>query len=84
MIRELYNGQIVRSERASTAPEYLELSDKCSALISQLEQQLTPEQISLFNEACDALEECSSFTAEEMYVTGFRDAARLMIELLIE
>ena len=84
MIRELYNGQIVRSERNSTAPEYLELSDKCSALISRLEQQLTPEQIALFNETFDALGECNSFTAEEMYVTGFRDAARLMIEILIE
>ena len=84
MIRELYNGQIVRSERSSTNPDYLKLSEKCSELLSKLEQQLTLEQMNLLNEFCDANGECTSFTAEEMYVAGFRDAARLIIEIFCE
>ena len=84
MIREMYNGKIIRSERNSTDPEFLKMSAHCSALIDKLEQQLTPEQRILLNDVCDAHGECGAFTAEEMYVAGFRDAARLMIKILIE
>jgi hypothetical protein len=84
MIREMYHGAIVRSDRNSTDPEYLKLSERWLELSDKLEQQLTPEQIDLFHEVCDVQGSCGSITAEEMYVAGFRDAARLMIEILIE
>ena len=78
MIRELYHGDIVRSKSTSTDPEYLKLSERWRELSDML------EQIDLFHEIRDVQGFSGAIIAEEMYVAGFQDGARLMLDVLTE
>lgn len=84
MIQDFYHGNIIRSEHHCQDPEYQELVKKWLALSAEFEKTLNALQIEMFHELTDTQGRSSSITAEDLYITGFKDGARMIMEILRE
>lgn len=82
-IKELYFGNLSPGEqsviRNSEYSRLLGLSDK---LAEEIKQNLSEEACRKLEELCGANLDLIGITAEENYVFGFRDGARLMLDIL--
>lgn len=82
MLEDFYHGNIIRSEHHCLNPEYQELAKKWLALSAEFEKTLNTSQIEMFHELTDTQGRSSSIAAEDLYITGFKDGARMMIEIM--
>lgn len=82
MIQDFYHGNIIRSEHHCQNPEYQELAKKWLSLSSEFENTLNASQIEMFHELTDTQGRSSSIAAEDLYITGFKDGATMMLEIL--
>ena len=81
MIEDLYHGKINPSEQcAITAPT--ELSEEWKRLSEEFEKSLTPEQVEMYHRLSDIQSESASLDNEALYVQGFKDGARMMLDIL--
>lgn len=84
MLEDFYHGNIIRSEHHCQNPEYQELAKKWLALSAEFEKTLSISQIEMFHELTDTHGRSSSIAAEDLYITGFKDGARMMMEIIEE
>lgn len=82
MIKNLYYGNIARSEHIVRTAEYKKLSEKWLALANSFEKTLTPDQRDLFNQIIDTMGICNEMTCSGVYEVGFCDGAKIMLEVL--
>lgn len=82
MIKDFYHGNIIRSEHKCLNPEYRQVTQQWLKLADEFKKVLTPEQLELFNQLLDMEGKYSEIASEDLYETGFRDGARLMLDIL--
>lgn len=82
MIKDLYYGNIIRSEHSCKDTEYQKLMQYWLTLSGTFERMLTPDQLKLFNEIVDTQEKCNEITSAGLYEIGFRDGASLIFDIL--
>lgn len=83
MLNELYHGKINRSEKRIHL-EITELNQEWLRLSAEFEKTITPEQVDTYCKLSDLQSENASLDNEALYVQGFKDGARMMIEILGE
>lgn len=83
MLKELYHGKINPSERIPR-PEPTNMSREWIRLSEEFEKTLTPEQVEIYHRLSDLQSESASLDNEALYVQGFRDGARMMMDVLGE
>lgn len=84
MLDDFYHGNIIQSEQHCQNPEYQELSKKWLALSAEFEKTLNASQIEMFHDLSDTQGRSTSITAEDLYITGFKDGVRIMLDILGE
>lgn len=82
MIKDLYYGNIIRSEYSCKDTEYQKLMQYWLTLSDTFERMLTPDQLKLFNEIVDTQGKCNEITSAELYEIGFRDGARTILDVM--
>lgn len=82
MIKNLYYGNIIRSEHIVKSEEYKKLSEQWLSLANSFEKTLTPEQVDLFNQIVDTISKCNEMSCSAIYEAGFCDGAKIMLEVL--
>ncbi len=82
MLEDFYHGNIIRSEHHCQNPEYQELAKKWLALSAKFEKTLNASQITMFHELTDTQGRSASIAAEDLYITGFKDGAGMIMEIL--
>ena len=83
IIKELWLGNLAPSEKPYTAdPEYRKLTDKRFKIRDKLCKTLTDEQLKLFEEYDDTLENCSSVLSTEAFSIGVSIGSKLILEIL--
>jgi len=77
MIKEIYHGKMFPSEKIPnhSNPEYEKLS-------SEFEQTLTPDQLKIYHQLSDLRCEEVAFYSEAAYELGFKDGAKMMLDVL--
>lgn len=83
MLKELYHGKINCSERCVSS-DITELNWKWLQLSKEFEQTLTPEQIEIYHKLSDLQCENASLDNEAVYEQGFKDGAKMIMEVLTE
>lgn len=83
MLKELYQGKINPSERIPR-PEPTDMSREWIRLSEEFENTLTPEQVEIYHRLSDLQSESAALDNEALYVQGFRDGARMMMDVLGE
>ena len=82
-ISELYRGRIsAPTDIKVRADQYDELNARADALHSQIADALTADTASALEELIDIHRQMESITSEDSYTRGFRDGARLMLDML--
>lgn len=83
-IKELYYGNISPSTqkfvKGSEYPKQLKSNDD---LIERLKALLSSENMKIIDEICENYSNLISISSEENYASGFRDGAKLMLDILI-
>ena len=77
MIKDLYHGNVFPSEKIPnhSNPEYEKLS-------AEFEKTLSQEQLEIFHQLSDLRCNDSAFYSEAAYELGFKDGARMMMEVM--
>lgn len=83
MIKDLYYGNIIRSEYTCKDTEYQKLMQYWLTLSDTFEKMLTPVQLELFNEIVDTQGKCNEIISAELYEIGFRDGAKILLDIFI-
>ena len=83
MLKELYHGKINPSERIPR-PEPTDMSREWIRLSEEFEKTLIPEQVEIYHRLSDLQSESAALDNEALYVQGFRDGARMMMDVLGE
>lgn len=83
MLKELYHGKVNPLERIPR-PEPTEMSREWIRLSEEFEKSLTPEQIEMYHKLSDLQSESASLDNESLYVQGFRDGAKMLLDILRE
>ena len=82
-IKELYDGNIVPYERRIVkGSEYEKLSESCMQMYKELRQELDREVAEKLEKLFDSNVAVASLESKESYIMGFRDGARLMLDVL--
>lgn len=83
-IKELYYGNISgEMQKVASGSEYQKLAAVCDKLYRELQQKLSEEDMPRLEEFSSASFDMIGLTAEENYTLGFRDGAKMMIDVLI-
>ena len=82
-IGELYRGRIsAPTDIKVRADEYDALNARADALHSQIADALTEDAARVLEDLLDLHRQMESITAEDSYTRGFRDGARLMLDMI--
>ena len=82
MIKDLYYGNISRSEQTLMTEKRKKLTEYSLELSREFEKTLTEEQKQSFIRFMDSVNECSSDDLAEMYETGFCDGMSVMMDYM--
>lgn len=83
-IKELYYGNISPSaQKFVKGSEYAKLLKSNDELRDQLKASISSEDIKIVDVICENYSNLISISSEENYVSGFRDGAKLMLDILI-
>ena len=83
-IKDLYYGNISPSmQKFVKDSEYAKLLKSNDELRDQLKASVTSEDIKIVDIICENYSNLISISSEENYVSGFRDGAKLMLDVLI-
>ncbi len=58
------------------------MSQEWLRLSEEFEKSLTPEQVEMYHRLSDIQSESASLDNEALYVHGFKDGARMMLDIL--
>ena len=82
MLKELYHGDIIPSDRrADPSDKTLQEWWKLSA---EFQKSLTPEQVETYHRLSDMQGESAAKDNEALYIQGFKDGALMILEILSE
>lgn len=82
-ISELYRGRIsAPTDIRIRADEYDELNAKAEELHSQIVSVLSVDMADTLEELIDIHRKMESITSEDSYTRGFRDGARILLDML--
>lgn len=82
-ISELYRGRIsAPTDIRIRADEYDELNAKAEDLHSQIMSVLSADMADTLEELIDIHRKMESITSEDSYTRGFRDGARILLDML--
>lgn len=83
IIKDLYYGNISPStQRFLKDSEYSKLLKSSEALREEMEQKLSDKDTHKLDILCETYSRLMSITAADNYASGFRDGAKLMIDIL--
>lgn len=83
MISDIYLGNNIPIERSTfDIPGYTELHQKWLSLYDDLKKMLSDEQTAALEELLDTGGNLNDMFSTSCYESGFRDGAKLMIEIL--
>ncbi len=83
-IKELYYGNISPSmQKFVKGSEYAKQLKSNDELIGQLKASLSSKDIKIVDVICENYSNLISISSEENYASGFRDGAKLMLDILI-
>lgn len=83
-IKELYYGNISPStQKFVKGSEYAKQLKSNDDLIEGLKALLSSENMKIIDEICENYSNLISISSEENYASGFRDGAKLMLDILI-
>lgn len=83
IIKDLYYGNISpATQRFLKDSEYIKLLKSSEPLREEIEQKLSDEDTRKLDILCETYSRLISITAEDNYASGFRDGAKLMIDIL--
>ena len=77
MIKELFHGKVFPSEKIPNRsnPEYEKLS-------AEFEETLSQEQLKIYHQLSDLRCNDTAFYSETAYELGFKDGAKMMLDVL--
>lgn len=82
-IKELYFGNISPGEQSVVQnSRHSRLAGSCDKLYRELRQMLSEENKQKLDKFCDENYALTDIAAEENYALGFRDGARMMMDVL--
>lgn len=82
-IKELFYGNISSGEQSVVqGSEYSRLAGSCDRLCGDLKQVLSEEDKQKLDKLCDENYAMADLAAEENYALGFRDGARMILDVL--
>lgn len=82
-ISELYRGRIsAPTDIKVRADQYAELNARADALHCQISDGMAADKAEKLEELIDIHRQMESITSEDSYTRGFRDGARLMLDML--
>ena len=82
-ISELYRGRIsAPTDIKVRTDEYDKLNGRADDLHNRIVEGLTPEMAETLEELIDTHRQMESITSEDSYTRGFRDGARIMLDML--
>ena len=82
ILRDMYNGKSgYFGERRIDTPEYIKYISQLAEIEAEILRKY-PDISDLLNQLQDVQGEVSGITAYEMFATGFRSGAQLMLEML--
>lgn len=83
-IKDLYYGNISpSSQKFVKGSEYAKLLKSNDELRDQLKASISSEDIKIVDVICENYSNLISISSEENYASGFRDGAKLMLDVLI-
>lgn len=83
-IKDLYYGNISPSaQKFVKGSEYAKQLKSNDILRDQLKASVTSEDIKIVDEICENYSNLMSISSEDNYASGFRDGAKLMLDVLI-
>ncbi len=83
-IEELYSGNLNPSfQEVKKGSKYDKLTKQESELRKELSQTLSDDCKNLLEKICDIKDDIDYITAFDNYAMGFRDGARLMMDILL-
>ena len=83
-IKDLYYGNISPSmQKFVKGSEYAKLLKLNDELRDQLKVSISSEDIKIVDVICENYSNLISISSEENYASGFRDGAKLMLDILI-
>ena len=83
-IRELYAGNLNPSfQQVKKGSKYDKLTEQESELCKELSEMLSDDDKKLLEKICDLKDDIEYITSYDNYAMGFRDGARLMIDILL-
>ncbi len=84
-IKDIYHGNRAPIDmQFDTNSRYVSLSKEWLRLHEEFKETLPTEQNEMFNKLCDIQGEQATISNERSYTQGFRDGAKLMLEILRE
>ena len=82
-IKNLYYGNIKTVDRYFIkGPKYQSLSHEENEILADLKTRLSEQDMILINKLSDCLVRQSCLLEETHYISGFRDGAKMMIDVL--
>lgn len=82
-IKDLFYGNISPGEQSVVQnSEYSRLAGSCDKLYRELRQKLSGEDVQKLERFCNENYALTDLAAEENYTLGFRDGAKLMLDVL--
>ena len=82
-ISELYRGEIsAPTDIRVRADRYSDLNDRAEELRIKITSALTADAVKEIDALIDIHRQMESITSEDSYTRGFRDGARLMLDML--
>lgn len=83
-IKELYYGNISPSaQKFVKGSEYAKQLNSNDDLRNRLKESVSTEDIEIVDAICENYSNLISISSEENYVLGFRDGAKLMLDVLM-
>ena len=84
MLKELFNGELRPVDCLGTSEDYEDKRKAATILENQLKEQLNNQQKELFERGLEAQMLMVSAALQEGYLLGFREGARMQIEILFD
>lgn len=82
-IKELYYGNVSPGEQSTVQnSEYSKLAGSCDELYRELKKMLSEDGAEKLDKFSDKNYALTDLAAEENYILGFRDGAKLMLDVL--
>lgn len=82
-ISELYRGEIsAPTDIKVRADRYNDLNDRAEDLRTQVTAAMSAEAAKALDDLIDTHRQMESITSEDSYTRGFRDGARIMLDML--